>query len=248
MATQNVLGFCSRTFRRVRRQASPPCVTCSVVSRSAADETIRGGDLVELVVRPDGSASMLVADLSSKGSLSFNHGDTLRQSFRRAALETESPAAILALLNVLRFTGPPHTAGVIFATAFVANIDQSLPRLSYASAGHGPALLVAGRAHRHLLPTGPLLGVMSDASFTERREDFDHDALLVVVTDGFSECRNTALDSMQFGTSGVVRALAFDKVRSCRSAANTVARSADIFTGGRYHDDATVAVIARHTI
>lgn len=129
--------------------------------------------------------------------------------------------------------------------AFVANVDPRQSHLCYTSAGRGPALMVSGRTHRHLPATGPALGGVEIAGYRDCHEPFEHDALLVVVTDGFSEYRNAGLDSMRFGTAGIVRALAFDTVGSSRSAAAIIARSADIFSGGYYHDDATVAFIAR---
>ncbi len=198
-------------------------------------------------MRPDGSSSVLIADISSKGTRSIGHSETLRRAFRHAAHETNDPGRILAALNTLRFEMMTHSCDAIFATAFVANIASSNPQLRYASAGHEPALIVAGRSHRHLFVTGPLLGVMDDARYDERRETFEYGSLLVVATDGFSECRNTALDSMQFGTAGIVRALSYDTHHTTRSAAHIVGRGADRFTGGRYHDDATVAVISRRT-
>ncbi len=245
MRTHNVLSSSQGALCHARTRAVTSAVTFSVVSRRATDATIRGGDVFEAVARPDGSSSVLIADISSKGAPSIGHADTLRRAFRRAAHETKSPARILSALDALRFEVMSRSFGAIFTTAFVAEIDYSSPELRYASAGHEPALVVTGRSHRHLHATGPRLGVVDGARHDECREPFEHGSLLVVATDGFSECRNTALDSMQFGTAGIVRALMFDKHRTTRSAAEIVARSADIFTGGRYYDDATVAVISR---
>lgn len=245
MRTHKVLSSSQRALCSAPTGAATSAVTFSIVSRRATDATIRGGDVFEVVVRPDGSSSVLIADISSKGAPSIGHADTLRCAFRRAARDTSSPGRILSALDALRFEGIPHSFNAIFATAFVAEIDYSSPELRYASAGHDPALVVTGRSHRHLHATGPLLGVVDGARHDECRERFEHGSLLVVATDGFSECRNTALDSMQFGTAGIVRALAFDKRRTTRSAAEMIARGADTFSGGRYHDDATVAVISR---
>jgi serine phosphatase RsbU (regulator of sigma subunit) len=245
MNTHDVLSSSQGAFCRARIRAVTSAVTFSIASRRATDATIRGGDVFEAVVRPDGSSSVLIADISSKGTPSIAHADTLRHAFRRAAHETNSPGRILSALDALRFEAMSRSFSAIFTTAFVAEIDFSDPQLRYASAGHEPALVITGRSHRHLRVTGPLLGVLDGARHDECREPFEHGALLVVATDGFSECRNTALDSMQFGTAGIVRALAYDTQRTTRSAAQIVARGADIFTGGWYHDDATVAVISR---
>jgi serine phosphatase RsbU (regulator of sigma subunit) len=243
MNTQDLMTFPKDVSPRIRRSGvDAPFLDYFVAARKAADERHRGGDVFDIVIRADGSSSLLVADVSSKGAPSTEHVSMLRHAFRRSAGATSSPSRIMADLNTLRFQTAPRSLSVIFATAFVAHIERSHRHLLYASAGHVPALLIKGRAHRHLSMTGPLLGVLGQADHAECRVPFERDALLVIATDGFSECRNVARNSMQFGTAGIVRALAFDKTRSSRSAAETIARTADIFTDGHYQDDATVAV------
>jgi sigma-B regulation protein RsbU (phosphoserine phosphatase) len=247
MNTRDLMKSAQNASRQHRRsRADAPFLDYFVASRRATDERNRGGDVVDILLHADGSCSILVADVSSKGAPSADHVSSLRDAFRRSAGATNSPSHIMADLSTLRFETNPRSMCVVFATAFVANINRSHQYLRYASAGHVPALLIAGKIHRHLNTTGPLLGVLSKPIHDECIEPFESTSQLVIATDGFCECRNLALDSMQFGTAGIVRALAFDKARSSRSAAEIVARSADIFTGGRYLDDATVAVVTRN--
>jgi sigma-B regulation protein RsbU (phosphoserine phosphatase) len=116
----------------------------------------------------------------------------------------------------------------------------------YASAGHDIGLFVNGRRHRHMAPTGPVLGVMPDAVYTDCMEPFGPRDLLLLATDGFTECRNNAEGPRQFGTAGIARCVADEAVQTCASTSRAVARAADLFTGGHYRDDATLAAIARN--
>jgi serine phosphatase RsbU (regulator of sigma subunit) len=218
----------------------------AVESRSAADATRRGGDVFCTLDRADGSTAVLLADISSKGALSVLHAEIMRRAFMQAATFERTPARILAELNELRFEIPGRSASVTFASAVVAVLDPHARFVRYASAGHDIGVIAHGRAHRHLAPTGPVLGVIDGAVYADCMEPFAGDDLLVLATDGFTECRNAGERSEQFGTSGLVRALAASGGGSCRAAADAVARGADLFTGGLYRDDATVAVVAHN--
>jgi serine phosphatase RsbU (regulator of sigma subunit) len=221
-------------------------VSFAVASRSARDERIRGGDVFEAFVRSDGSASFLLADVSSKGALGMANAETLRRAFLVAAQRTRDPARMLRELNGVRFEAGPDALGTPFASAFVATIGRAASGLLYASAGHEPALIVggtsrAGRAFRKLEPTGPVLGVLRDATYVECLETFAAGDVLLLATDGFTECRSRRDRSAHFGIAGIVGTLAVPAL----SVADAVARGADAFTGGSYRDDATVAAIRR---
>jgi sigma-B regulation protein RsbU (phosphoserine phosphatase) len=220
--------------------ASP--VVLSIQRRSASDEAVRGGDVFEMCVRPDGSAAMLLADLSSKGQRSLAHMEMLRTTFRRAACIERSPARLMSMLNTLRFDGSRATLSITFASAFIVNTERTACEVRYASAGHDIALFVSGRHHRHCSATGPILGIFDDATYTECVESFADDDLFVLATDGVTECRSPIELGRQFGTTGIVKALAQGNPDSCMAAASAIVRSADAYTNGRYRDDATVVV------
>ena len=120
----------------------------------------------------------------------------------------------------------------------------ALSLLRYASAGHDLAFIARGRATRQLAPSGPILGVFGGAEYGERFERFSDDDLLLLSTDGFSECRSAIERTVQFGTEGIIHALESGTRWSPRSATAAIVREADTFTGGFYTDDATVAVVA----
>jgi sigma-B regulation protein RsbU (phosphoserine phosphatase) len=207
---------------------------------------MRGGDIFELLQRADGSAVILIADISSKGALSVVHTELMRRAFRMCATTERSPAAMMSMLNRLRYDGPPPNHSVTFAAAIIVAVERGAMLCRYASAGHDIGLFVRGRSHRHLVPTGPVLGVFPDAVYVNCLEPFGDGDVLILATDGFTECRSDVPGSLQFGTTGIARAAGGVPMDSCIAISRSIARCADEHTGGHYRDDATLAVIARN--
>ncbi|MGD1065577.1 MAG: PP2C family protein-serine/threonine phosphatase [Vulcanimicrobiaceae bacterium] len=215
-------------------------IAWAVASREASADELRGGDVVDVIEHADGSALLLLADLSSKGRPADDDAWLLTQAFRAVADDPRGPAWILRMLNRLRFGSAPSPFDVTIAAAFVALVDRRSSSLTYAAAGHDLALIVDGDAHRHLDPTGPLLGVSADAIFSERVVRFADRDVLVVATDGFTECRNR-LDRELFGSRGVAAAARTRAGDTPLTICERIARAADRFCGEHYRDDATVA-------
>jgi serine phosphatase RsbU (regulator of sigma subunit) len=211
---------------------------------SASSDDRRGGDVFEVFTRDDGSITILLADISSKGHLAELHSDALRSAFIRLSREQWIPTCILSSLNAIGFETPSKTT-VTFASAIVCTIRGDGSLLSYASAGHDLAMILGERLHRHLKVTGPLLGVFPDPVFGLRTEPLETSDFIVCVTDGVTECRNAYAKSLRFGTSGLVRALTSVRLDGPRMACDAVVRSLDEFGNRHYGDEATIAVVAR---
>jgi hypothetical protein len=228
----------------MRAQDPEPCIRFGVETRIATDAATRGGDLFDVLARADGSVAILIADVSSKDVLGIGHSRMLRAAFRNCAHREHSPAAMLSRFNRVRLDGPPPLCGGTFASALIVAVESGAMHFRYASAGHDIALVVQERSHRHLMPTGPVLGLLDDAIFADSVEPFGPRDRLLLATDGFTECRSKLDGMSQFGTTGIARTMAGASTNSCAVAAYTVAIAADAFTAGHYRDDATVAVIA----
>jgi serine phosphatase RsbU (regulator of sigma subunit) len=217
----------------------------SVETRSPLEEHLRGGDVFDAYHRSDGSSTIFLADVSSKGAFGIARAEMLRRAFRGSANKECSPASIMTALNAVPFTGPDRYRSGTFATVFIATLRRSTQAISYASAGHDTALILKGRTHRHLAPTGPIVGVIREANYTDCVVAFGSTDLLLIATDGFTECRSHSDHRLQFGTTGIIRTLATKAYQSHASASSAIALGADVFTADRYRDDATLAVIAR---
>jgi serine phosphatase RsbU (regulator of sigma subunit) len=217
-----------------------------VETRSAIDERLRGGDVFDAYDRTDGSSTIMLADVSTKGALGMAQAEMLRHAFRRNARRERTPSRIMAALNILPLAGSRGSDSDAFATVFIATLSRASEALWYSSAGHDAALILKGRAHEHLAPTGPVIGVVRNARFADAFASFGPAELLFIATDGFTECRSEGDDRKQFGTSGIVRALGATAQRSHRSASRAVALGADVFTGRKYRDDATLVAVSRN--
>jgi serine phosphatase RsbU (regulator of sigma subunit) len=130
-----------------------------------------------------------------------------------------------------------------FASLFVGVIDDFEGVLRYASAGHEPALLFGmNGSHKHLDPTGPVIGIPAIPVYYERELPMSLGDMLVVVTDGITEARPPeARDVRFFGSSGVVRAV-HAASHLGQDPARAICHAAIAHAGGRITDDATAVV------
>jgi phosphoserine phosphatase RsbU/P len=214
----------------------------STAHRRTTEPRNRGGDIVEICCGKNGVVRLLVADVSSKGLRSSEHERLLRTAFLLATLDAQSPAQTLRRLNAIALKSPEDAP--TFASAFVGMI---LPgsELIYASAGHDPVLMLRGRRHEHLPPTGPVLNIFPDALYSQCHVPFDIVDRLAISTDGVVECFASGRTFRQFGTHGIAKALCTDAESMTQPHAESVLRATDAFCAGHYRDDATIVVIDR---
>jgi serine phosphatase RsbU (regulator of sigma subunit) len=159
------------------------------------------GDLIDVFRSPGERTNFAIADVCGRDAQAQGHARYLRHAFRTAADE-HSPAKVLELMNGAFCRRAADYGDDRFATAFVATLTGR--RLTYASAGHDFALLIhANGVHRHLAPTGMLIGIDGAQCYVERKLAVATGDWLIVVTDGITDARDTR--GAYFGTSGVVR-------------------------------------------
>ena len=84
------------------------------------------------------------------------------------------------------------------ASLFLAKLDANTGLLDYCSAGHPPALLLRANGEMEKLSEGgPLLGVVSEASFVRGTVALRRGDILLACSDGITESRNQA--DQEFG-------------------------------------------------
>ena len=99
-----------------------------------------------------------------------------------------APQSNWTLDNVLKqITGPAN-----FVTVFYARVNPSLRTLQYANGGHNPPLLVRTRTQTTLLleESGPIVGILPDAQFTDTVISLESGDILTFYTDGVTEQEN----------------------------------------------------------
>jgi sigma-B regulation protein RsbU (phosphoserine phosphatase) len=229
---------------QVDRFAAPgvlDAVKCSYATRHSADHRKRGGDFIAHHYDA-GRFTLTIGDASSKEADGVEVARILRRSFAAAA-PVSSPSEILramssAFIREAGLIAPSPT----FAAVLVATFEFERGVLTYAAAGVEGGLVFLGRsAHDHLSSTGPLLGIVEQPEYEERSIGFFPDDILVAYTDGVTEAV-AAADARQFGSLGIVRAM-----RQLRPVGpptiDAIWQKIDQYTGGTYHDDATLAIV-----
>jgi sigma-B regulation protein RsbU (phosphoserine phosphatase) len=215
------------------------------IDMRAAEDATSCGDFAEhLDLGPERSI-LFVGDVAGRGRAV---GDAARalQAYVRSSLVSGMP-----LPDCLRACDDFFSRSILcdevpFASLFIAETDARESKLRFASAGHEPGLLFSetGR-HRHLDPTGPILGVramLPESSFGERVVPLGPNDLLVIVTDGVTEARRPEPDGLSlFGSTGVVRAVR-DAAFNRHGMAKAIHEAALKHARGRLRDDAGVVV------
>jgi len=186
---------------------------------------------------------VLLGDVASKSRAGDFLSAALQRTFYHNAGVVRSPAEILERLNdgLLHCTGS-MTPSEQFGAVFAVTVDQRAATMTFAAAGTEAGLLARrDGSHEHLGPTGPLLGLERSASSADCVLPFGPGDTIFAYTDGVTEARS-AMSGEFFGTSRIVRCLRRAQ-RSGQSVGAALLDELDAFTGKRYRDDVTIAVV-----
>jgi len=214
------------------------------------------GDFYDAFFLPNGNLMFVVGDVCGKG-VGAALFMTLFRSLLRAASTTDvfcraNGAAMLPLsehlLNAVSFTNSyindTHGDSSMFATVFLGALDLRSGLLTYINCGNEPALLLRnGSVLTALRPTGPVVGIISDAHFAAKEIALEKDDLILAFTDGIPDARNDSGDS--FGTRGLLTAL--DGIENeVRRVLTSVEEELHTFIGtAEQFDDITLMVVKR---
>jgi len=150
-----------------------------------------GGDWYDIVDAGAGQVLLLIGDVSGHGLPAATTMASLRHAAQAYAAQEYRPATVLAKLSSF-VDSTPHS---YLETALCALIDVDAHRLTLASAGHLPPLLITGNdGHFVEVDVGAAIGVTSDAQYQETTIGVPPNATLVAFTDGLVERRGEILD------------------------------------------------------
>jgi serine phosphatase RsbU (regulator of sigma subunit) len=150
-----------------------------------------GGDWYDVVTAGDGRVLVMIGDVSGHGLRAATTMASLRHAALAYAAQDPSPAAVLAQLSDFVNSGPHD----YFATMLCAVIDVGARRLTVASAGHMPPLLIDGTGGQFVeFDANVPIGVVRKSPYLQRTLSVGPDATLVAFTDGLVERRGEVLD------------------------------------------------------
>jgi serine phosphatase RsbU (regulator of sigma subunit) len=151
------------------------------------------GDYYVVVPRKDNSECVLfMADVSGKGIAASIVTASL-EALAAAPIESGAPPDEICdqLCRRLYKRTPPEK----YATAFCAVLELASGRLTYTNAGHNTALLAHADGNIEELTTcGLPIALLPEATYERRETIVEPGAVLLIYTDGITECENKAGD------------------------------------------------------
>ncbi len=223
----------------------PPAWEGLDVAGAALPAVATCGDYFDYLRFPDGRFVLVIGDVSGHGL-----GPALLMSETRAYVHSLvdagiAPDEILGRINAqLRVDLVDGT----FVTLLLVSIDPRTRRVSHASAGHPPALLLdaAGAVKARLERTGPALGFFDDPAYgSVEGPVMEAGDVLVLMTDGVSECSRP--DGGLFDEDGVIDTVRVCAGESAATVLGTIQGAIDVLTGSRPRRDDVTLVVCRST-
>jgi serine phosphatase RsbU (regulator of sigma subunit) len=229
---------------QVQRQVLPKPPIVPGIELAAVMQTARllGGDYYDFFQISDNVVDIVIADVSGKGAAASLLMPSLAVVLRLRAHELPGPAAIIKDLdNVLKqITGPAN-----FVTVFYARVNPSLRTLQYANGGHNPPLLVRTRTQTTLLleESGPIVGILPDAQFSDTVVTLESGDILTLYTDGVTEQENENED--QFSIDRLKNLILSKETDSAATLVSDVTEAVSTFAGTKEQEDDLTLVVAK---
>ncbi|MCX4571980.1 SpoIIE family protein phosphatase [Streptomyces sp. NBC_01571] len=211
---------------------------------ASADEV--GGDFYDLFPLSAGTWGFFLGDVCGKGAAAAAVTSLARYTLRAAAVYDPDPAAVLTNLNTVlnhEYHGQdPRFCTVIFGLLTPDGEARGF-RVSLASGGHPPALLLRADGRADFLPTvgGQLIGALPDARIRTTTVRLDPGDTLLLTTDGLTEA-HSASAGRRYGDEAL---LEFAQELAPTTAHDAVAAIRDLLDtfGTGVDDDAAVLAL-----
>ena len=190
-----------------------------------------GGDLPD-VYELNGQTYGVLSDVSGKG---ISAG--MLSAFIKAAFDKKQPDLAVALSQLNAKFNELNQDERSYITISAVRMDKKAGLLRYAVAGHNVPILLKNEYGINEIesPAPPISNWMPDFTYQEHELPFKGGDILVMLTDGVTECTNSAGE--QFGIERVESVL-----MQSHSAEDFIAKiksALGVYCGGDYSDDVT---------
>jgi serine phosphatase RsbU (regulator of sigma subunit)/anti-sigma regulatory factor (Ser/Thr protein kinase) len=148
-----------------------------------------GGDFYDFITVSDRQLTLIIGDVAGKGIPAAMLTSVTRTMLRVEAMRGDLPHSIIHQANNVLYQDLSRADS--FVTAFVATIDAAAGTVSYASAGHTPAILWRAdtQTTEQLKATSPPIGIFYRGEST-RTVTLNPGDTLLFYTDGITEAES----------------------------------------------------------
>jgi serine phosphatase RsbU (regulator of sigma subunit) len=202
-----------------------------------------GGDYYDFFEISKNKLGFIIADVSGKGiSAAFIMAE-VKGIFNSLSRMIETPKRILEKANEILLQ---RLNKKNFVSALYGIIDTEKEELTFARAGHCPALLVRKNKIQSFKPTGIGLGLTNYSDFNNHLEEIkinlmDNDTF-VFYTDGITEAKNEKLED--FGEESFSNILVEQSDRTVNEIAEEVIKEVSLFSSSHHqYDDITLIIL-----
>lgn len=190
-----------------------------------------GGDLPD-VYELDGQTYGVISDVSGKG---VSAG--MLSAFVKAGFDHKQPSLAQAVSNLSAKFSELNLDERSYITLAAVRISSAEGKLRYLTAGHNAPILLKNDYGIHEIenPAPPVSGWFENYAYEEREIPIARGDILALLTDGVTECRNSAgeLFGIERAESVLAQSInAEDYIGKLRQALG-------VFSGGKFSDDIT---------
>ena len=198
-----------------------------------------GGDFYDFFMVDEDHFALVVADVSGKGVPAALFMVVAKTLLKDAAFTFKTPAEIFAHVNN---TLCENNASGLFVTCWMAILEISTGKMTFANAGHTPPLIYKDR-NISFLKTQPdlMLAAMEGMPYENHEITLGSCDRIFVYTDGVTEATNS--EEQLYGEERLLKRLQLDttKVLSPKEIIDFVRADIDEFVGGApQFDDITM--------
>jgi serine phosphatase RsbU (regulator of sigma subunit) len=234
------LVLASQVQRQVLPQ--PPIVPGLELAATMQTARLLGGDYYDFFKIADDTVDVVIADVSGKGAAASLLMPSLAVALRLRARELNGPAAIIKDLDTVL---KQITNAATFVTIFYARFHPSRRVLEYASGGHNPPLLYRPKTGESLLleESGPIIGILPDAQFTNTTIDLQPGDILTLFTDGVTEQENETGE--EFSMDRLKTIILNNQSQPAATLVANISEAVSQFAGTKDQSDDLTAVVAK---
>lgn len=197
------------------------------------------GDYFDYLNLSDDTCLICVADVTGHGVPAAMGASMLKMLLLVASEQSDvAPASILRFINS-RFV--EATLPDCFASMFIAHWDASTQQLVYANAGHEPPYWLSGSSLETLSSTGLLLGIDTNADWTEQTIQLKYGDRLLLFSDGVIESQDP--QGTLFGRSRLAKLISDARSQTSVEFVESVSKSLSCHQTARQFDDVTLVAL-----